>query len=97
MAFIPQATDVQPGQLFVSSGFGGLLPKGIPVGRVSSASGTAQDVFKRIRLQPLALLNQLETVLVQVTFTPEPVALPNADAQAAAAEEDAGGEGTATP
>ena len=97
VAFIPQATDVQPGQLFVSSGFGGLLPKGIPVGRVSSTSGTAQDVFKSIRLQPLAPLNQLETVLVQVTFTPEPVGLPNADAKAAAAKEDAEGEETAAP
>lgn len=73
--FIAQTTDVQPGHLFVTSGFGGLLPKGIPIGRVASAEGTPQDVFKRIRLQPLAPLDQLESVVVQVSFLPTPIDL----------------------
>ena len=74
--FIPQAVDVQPGQTFVTSGLGGLLPAGIPVGTVTSAEGSAQEVFRRIRLRPLAPLEKLEQVLVQVTFTPEPISVP---------------------
>ena len=68
--FIRQSIDVQPGHLFVTSGLGGQFPKRIPVGRVASAEGTAQEVFKRIRIAPLAQLEQLEMVLVQVTFRP---------------------------
>jgi rod shape-determining protein MreC len=75
--FVAQPTDVQPGHIFVSSGLGGLLPKGIPIGRVTSAEGTAQDIFKRIRLRPIAPLDQLESVLVQVTFRPEPLTTPS--------------------
>ena len=74
--FVSQTTDVQPGHLFVTSGFGGLLPSGIPIGRVASAEGSAQEVFKRIRLRPIAPLDQLESVLVQVTFRPEPIPPP---------------------
>ncbi len=68
--FVPKATDVQPGHLFVTSGLGGRLPKGVPIGRTTSAEGSAQDVFKQIRLRPLAPLDQLESVLIQVTFVP---------------------------
>lgn len=77
VAFVAQPTDVQPGHIFVSSGFGGLLPKGIPIGRVTSAEGTAQDIFKSIRLRPIAPLDQLESVLVQVTFRSEPITAPS--------------------
>ncbi len=66
--FVPKATDVQPGHLFVTSGLGGRLPKGIPIGRTTSAEGSAQDVFKQIRLRPLAPLDELESVLIQITF-----------------------------
>ncbi len=90
--FVPQATDVQPGQLFVTSGLGEAFPKGIPVGRVASAEGTAQEVFKRIRLRPLAPLEQLELVLIQATFTPEPLPPPGTPE-----EEAADGEEAATP
>ena len=74
--FIPQAADVQPGHTFVTSGLGGLLPAGVPVGVVTSAEGSVQDVFRHIRLRPLAPLAGLEQVLVQITFTPEPIAGP---------------------
>ena len=70
--FVPHTTDVQPGHLFVTSGLGGLMPKGIPIGRVASAEGSAQDVFRRIRLDPLAPLDEVELVLIQVTFQPAP-------------------------
>ncbi len=100
--FIPQTTDVQPGHTFVTSGQGGLLPKGIPVGTVAAAEGTAQDVFTRIRLRPLAPLDQLEAVLVEVTFTPTPLLVPDQFPRPAAAdssEEDGSATGPtdATP
>ena len=84
--FVPRTADVQPGHLFVTSGLGGLMPKGIPIGRVASAEGSAQDVFRRVRLEPLAPLDEVEQVLIQVTFRPEVLPFPGTDA---AEEEEA--------
>jgi len=97
--FIPQTIDVQPGHTFVTSGFGGLLPQGIPVGRVASAEGSAQEVFKRIRLRPIAPLDQLESVLVQVTFRPQPIQPPTEEEILGQDAEtgDEGAETEATP
>ena len=55
------------------------MPKGIPIGRVASAEGSAQDVFRRVRLEPLAPLDEVELVLIQVTFRPEILPLPGTD------------------
>ena len=77
--FVPRTADVQPGHLFITSGLGGLMPKGIPIGRVASAEGSAQDVFRRVRLEPLAPLDEVELVLIQVTFRPEILPLPGTD------------------
>ena len=70
--FLPHTADAQPGHVFVTSGLGGLMPKGIPIGRVTSAEGSAQDVFRRVRLDPIAPLDEVELVLIQVTFQPVP-------------------------
>ena len=94
MDFIPQAVEVQPGQTFVTSGVGGQLPAGIPVGTVVSAQGSAQEPFTQIRLRPIAPLDQLETVLIQATVLPEPI--PDFD-PTALAEEDALPEPGAPP
>ena len=78
--FVPRTADVQPGHLFLTSGLGGLMPKGIPIGRVASAEGSPQDVFRNVRLEPLAPLDEVELVLIQVTFRPEILPFPGTDA-----------------
>ena len=98
--FVARAAEVQPGHLFLTSGLGGLMPKGIPIGRVTSAEGSAQDVFRRIRLEPLAPLDEVELVLIQVTFQPEVLPFPGSEAaaeepfpeDAAALEDEEGGQ-----
>ena len=67
---IPWSAEVELGHIFVTSGLDGLLPQGLPVGRVSAAEGTVQDAFRHVRLQPLAPLDQLEQVLIQMTIPP---------------------------
>lgn len=69
-ATLPWSAEVQLGHIFVTSGLDGLLPQGLPVARVSSATGSVQEAFRQVRLQPLAPLEQLEQVLVQLTFGP---------------------------
>ena len=67
---LPWSADVELGHIFVTSGLDGLLPQGLPVARVSSATGSPQDAFRQVRLQPLAPLDQLEQVLIQLSFPP---------------------------
>ena len=67
---LPWSAEVELGHIFVTSGLDGLLPQGLPVARVSSATGSVEEAFRQVRLQPLAPLEQLEQVLVQLTLSP---------------------------
>lgn len=61
---LPPGADVRQGDLVVSSGLGGIYPKGLPVGQVLQVAqdSTAEPVTARVRL--LADLDRLEEVLV---------------------------------
>ncbi len=76
-ARIPWTSDVELGHLFVTSGLDGQLPQGLPVGRVSAAEGTVQDAFRHVVLEPIAPLDQLEQVLVQLTIPPPDLSILN--------------------
>lgn len=67
-ARIPWTSEVELGQVFVTSGLDGEFPQGVPVGRVSAAQGTVQDAFREVVLEPIAPLSLLEQVLVQLTI-----------------------------
>lgn len=67
---IPWTSEVELGHIFVTSGLDGRLPQGLPVGRVSAAEGTVQDAFRHVLIEPIAPLDQLEQVLVQLTIPP---------------------------
>ena len=69
-ARIPYTSEVELGHVFVTSGLDGQFPQGVPVGRVSSAQGTVQDAFREVVLEPIAPLEHLEQVLVQLTIPP---------------------------
>ena len=76
---IPWTSEVELGHIFVTSGLDGELPQGIPVGRVSAAEGTVQDAFRHVVLQPIAPLDQLEQVLIQLTIPPPDLTILNQD------------------
>lgn len=76
-ARIPWTSEVELGHLFVTSGLDGQLPQGLPVGRVSAAEGTVQDAFRHVVLEPIAPLDQLEQVLVQLTIPPPDLSILN--------------------
>ncbi len=67
---IPWTSEVELGHIFVTSGLDGEFPQGLPVGRVSAAEGTVQDAFRHVVLEPIAPLDQLEQVLVQLSIPP---------------------------
>jgi rod shape-determining protein MreC len=55
---------VQPADLLVTSGMGGVFPKGLPLARVVSVSQDHFDLFQRIEALPAADFSRLEEVLV---------------------------------
>ena len=93
-AMLPWSAEVELGHIFVTSGLDGLLPQGLPVARVSSATGSVQEAFRQVRLQPLAPLEQLEQVLVQLTFSPPDLRPGELDESESESDAEAGAEQT---
>jgi rod shape-determining protein MreC len=63
MRYVPALSDVQVGDVVVTSGLDDLYPKGLVVGRVRSV-GSGSGLFKDVRVEPSADFATLEEVLV---------------------------------
>ncbi len=70
---LPQSEQVNVGDTVVTSGQGGLLPKGLLVGQVTEVEQHDIDLYKRAALRPAVEYRRLEVVLVITDF--EPIAL----------------------
>jgi len=83
LGFIPQAADVNPGDLVLTSGFGGNYPPNILIGQVTSIRSQDYDLFQSGSVQPVVDFEQLEIVLVITNFQPIDLAplLPPSDGQ----------------
>lgn len=68
--FAETGDDIQVGDTIVTSGLGGNYPQGILIGTVSAVSGTAQDLFRNVEIEPTVRISTARTVLVNITFIP---------------------------
>lgn len=94
--FVPISTQVQLGEAVLTSGLGGVYPKGLVVGAVTRIDGGGADTYYTLVVQPLGEINVNEEVLVLVGNQAEVtyVERSSEDAEGAAgAEGDAGAEG----
>ena len=66
MMYIPLASDVRKGDSVLSSGDGGVFPKGIVVGTVESVTAQKHEHFKTALIRPAVEPRSLEEVLVVV-------------------------------
>jgi len=64
LKFVPNTADVKVGDHVLSSGLGGIFPKGLIIGKVSQVSRKKQGLFQDITLVPSSNLSRLEEVLV---------------------------------
>lgn len=62
--FMLKTSDVKVGDNVVTSGLGGVFPKGIPIGKVVEVENPPGDLFRRIRVRPAVDFSRLEEVLV---------------------------------
>lgn len=60
--------DINAGDAVVTSGIGGNYPAGLPIGRVSQVSGSPQDAFRDVKVEPNVRMSTLRTVLVLTGF-----------------------------
>jgi rod shape-determining protein MreC len=64
LKFVPNTAEVKVGDRVLSSGLGGIFPKGLVIGKVSKVFRKKQGLFQRITLTPSSDLSRLEEVLV---------------------------------
>ena len=62
--YLPLMADIAIGDEVVTSGMGGVFPKGIPLGRVIAAERRSGALFQEATLAPKVDLSRLEEVLV---------------------------------
>jgi rod shape-determining protein MreC len=62
--YLPLLADVVGGDEVVTSGMGGVFPKGIPVGRITAVERRSGALFQEASLQPLVDLGRLEEVMI---------------------------------
>jgi rod shape-determining protein MreC len=65
MTYVKRDATIKPGEPVISSGFGGVFPKGIPIGTVIKAQLNKQTgMYQDIDIKPAADFRRLEEVLV---------------------------------
>lgn len=70
MDLIPQEEKIRPGDIVLTSGLGGDLPRALVIGTVTAITKRDIDLFQSAELQPAVDLNRLEVVLVITNFEP---------------------------
>ena len=64
MKFVPISAKINLGDKVISSGLGGVFPKGLVVGRVVDIVKQSQELFQDIMVEPSADLSNIEEVIV---------------------------------
>ena len=64
MEQVPQSDAVVKGDLAVTSGLGGDLPKGLILGRVDEVKKIAGSIFQQVTIQPMIDFTSLERVMI---------------------------------
>jgi rod shape-determining protein MreC len=67
---VPQGTNLEPGEVILTSGLGGNYPSDIIVGQVITVRKFENELFQTATLQPIIDFSQLQAVLVIINFRP---------------------------
>nr|CRH04468.1 putative Rod shape-determining protein MreC [Candidatus Magnetococcus massalia] len=62
LLYVPKEGDIQVGDLLITSGTGGIFPKGITVGRVSALAIRGSGLFREAFVRPQVQMDLLEEV-----------------------------------
>jgi len=73
--YVQRNEDVQVGDQVISSGMGGVFPKGLHVGTVQEVVRGSSGLFQRVEVKPAVNFSRLEEVLVVIQPPPEKPAM----------------------
>ncbi|MBN1979338.1 MAG: rod shape-determining protein MreC [Anaerolineae bacterium] len=73
MKYIPQDEESEVGDIVLTSGLGGVMPKGLVVGQVAKVEGMDYELHKEAVVEPAIDFRRLELVLVITSFEPVPL------------------------
>jgi len=68
--YVPKTGDIIVGDTVITSGLGGVFPKGVPVGQVVDIKAPSDEIFMDIKIMPSVNFSKLEEVLVILTEDP---------------------------
>jgi len=66
LRYLARDPQVETGATLVTSGLGGLYPKGIPVGRITRLVDKEEDLFLKARVMPSVDFSHLDRVLIVI-------------------------------
>jgi len=75
LKYVQRNEDVQVGDQVISSGMGGVFPKGLHVGTVQEVVRGSSGLFQRVEVKPGVNFSRLEEVLVVIQPPPEKPAM----------------------
>jgi len=64
LPFLPNNANIEPGDLLVTSGLGGVFPAGYPVAVVDTVTRIPQEPFASVTARPSAALNQVREIML---------------------------------
>jgi len=62
--YVLKTSDIEVGDIIVTSGIGGIFPKGIPLGRVTEIKDPPDEFFMEVKIEPFVDFARLEEVLI---------------------------------
>jgi len=66
LKYIEKSEEVKPGEMVITSGLGGIFPKGLILGSVLAADRKGSGLFQKVDVLPAVRFSQLEEVLVVI-------------------------------
>jgi rod shape-determining protein MreC len=67
LEFSQRGDDVRIGDIVLTSGIGGVFPKGLPIGEVTMVKKGEYGIFQTVDVRPFVNIYRLEEVLVILT------------------------------
>ena len=74
LSYVSTDSDVKVGDIVITSGIGGVYPKGLPLGTVSSVEKSDNDVYYTIVVRAQSTAENNEEVLVITSLTDDQIA-----------------------
>jgi len=79
--FIPIEAEIEPGDTVLSSGLGGIFPKGLVIGEVIRADGDHDTLYQSVTIRSMVNLSTIEEVLIFLEAPPSIDNLPRPELQ----------------